>query len=118
MGGASKAAKESGEEVSPGEASGRAGSCENPPRRTIAKLLWASFKGCVLGSLGGAGRPTGAGTGCSPGCFSGWTQTCRAPGPEQRPSPPRSCEAGRRSSGPFSGRAGAGRADPVPLSTD
>ena len=119
--------KESGEEVSLGEASGSAGSCETPlfspgwekpPRRAIAKLLWASFKGCVLDSLGRAGRPTGAGTSCSLGSFSGGTQTCRAPGPERRPSPPRSCEAGRRSSGPSSGRASAGRAGPVPLSTD
>lgn len=77
---------------------------ENPPHSAIVTLPWASFKDCVLGSLGRAGRWVGAGASCSPICFSGGTQICRVPGPELRPSLPRSCEAGRRSSGPSLGK--------------
>lgn len=77
----------------------RIGSCEGPLSKGPGSLE----------NLGTARRPEGMGSGClSPGCFWGGPQTCRAPGPERRPSPRRSCAAGRRSSEPCSGTAGAG----------
>lgn len=120
MGRASKAAKGSGKEVSLGEELSGSGGCETPPfspgsGRTLPTepsqgCCRQVFRGRVPSSLdssGRAGRLPGLGTSCLLGSFSDMTQTCRAPGPEQRPSPRRNCEAGRRSNGLSSGRAWA-----------